>query len=213
MHTSGQGLNFSANVKITKAHKNSFKLQQSLVKHTLKFASLYTPASFKDMSLFFRGTSKYNSFLKNKPNKKILVKQSYVMLIWLSYIAKSHKASDLERNDLLSKASCPSFFIYPFRNYKTTITKAPMAHKTYSQEQFMIRFYKFSISFHTNLSIPGCINSGIPGVNSSLFFSSFLRQNMPILGTNMLILHKYTTFFYSLDKDFFSLNLLKKKQL
>ena len=211
MYTSGQGSHFSVDVKITKAHKKNFKLQQPLIKHTLKFASLYTPSSFKDMSLFFRGTSKYNSFLKNKPNKKILVKQSYVMLIWLSYIAKSRKASDLERNDLSNKASCPSFFIYPFRNYKTTITKAPMAHKTYSQEQFMIRFYKFSISFHTNLSVPGCINSSIPSVNSSLFFASFLRQNMPIIGTNMLILHKYATFFYSLDKDFFSLDFLKKR--
>lgn len=213
MYTPGRGSHFNADLKVIKAHKSSSKLQQSLIKHTLKFASLYTPSTFKDMSLFFRGTSKYNSFLKNKPNKKILVKQSYVMLIWLSYIAQSHKVSDQGRNDLLGKASCPSFFIYPFRNYKTTITKAPMAHKTYSQEQFMVRFYKFSISFHTNLSIPGRVNSSIPGVNNSLFFSSFLRQNMPIIGTNMLILHKYTTFFYSLDKDFFSLDFLQKKQL
>ena len=81
MYTSGRGLHFSADVKITKVHRNSFKFQQSLVKHTLKFASLYTPSTFKDMSLFFRGTSRYNGFLENKPNKKILVKQSYVMLI------------------------------------------------------------------------------------------------------------------------------------
>lgn len=126
--------------------KRHYTFQQ--VKHTLKFGSLFAPASFKDLCLFFRNTSKYNSFLKNKSNKKILVKQSYILLMWLNYIASAPRL--VGKSSAKKKKVCPSFFVYPFRNYKTTIIKAPMAHKTHSQEQFMIRFYRFSITLYTN---------------------------------------------------------------
>jgi hypothetical protein len=128
--------------------KRHSALRQQQVKHTLKFGSLFAPAAFKDLCLFFRNTSKYNSFLKNKSDKRILVKQSYILLMWLNYIATISGMTS--KSSIKKKKTCPSFFVYPFRNYKTTIIKAPMAHKTHSQEQFMIRFYKFSITFYTN---------------------------------------------------------------
>ena len=65
--------------------------------------------------------------------------------MWITYLISPSTSSILEKNNALKKT--PSFFIHPFRNYKTTIIKAPMAHKTYSQEQFMIRYYRLSVSF------------------------------------------------------------------
>ena len=178
----------------------------NLVQHTLKFGSLFAPHSLKEISLLFRNSTKYNSLLVNKPNKKILVKQSYIFLIWISYLSQSGDSTTSDKKEGKSKSGCPSFFIYPFRNYKTTITKAPMAHKTYSQEQFMMRFYKFSISFYSNNSVSGHFGdkSYLSGLDKILYFSHFVRRDMPYVGTNMLFLSKYTVVFYSIDSSFFS---------
>ena len=186
----------------------------SILKHTLRFGSLFSPSALKDISLFFRNTKKYNSILLGKPNKRILVKQSYIFLIWVKFLV-SKNASDPSIKGLI-----PSFFIYPFRNYKTTITKAPMAHKTYSQEQFMVRFYNFSISFSIPLNVHHLKKRkntkgvdmtvvAINDINKSIFISHFLRRNIPFIGTNMLFLHRYNVTFYSADDNFFTLS---KKQ-
>ena len=58
----------------------------------------------------------------------------------------------------------PSFFIHKTSRLKTTKLKAPMAHKTFSQEQFLLKFYSLSISFHTNqnaTSLPHSVNASI----------------------------------------------------
>lgn len=162
---------------------------------------MFTPSAFKDISLFFRNEVKYNSFLLGKPNKRILVKQSYIFLIWIRYLMTQTAMGDKSSPE---KVLYPSFFVYPFRNYKTTITKAPMAHKTYSQEQFMVRFYKFSISFYTkilNTSTGGTINS----INCCVFLVHFFKKRKPYMSTNMLFLHKYTIIFYSRAAKHFTL--------
>ncbi len=121
-------------------------------------------------------------------------------------MSQSGDSTTSDKKEGKSKSGCPSFFIYPFRNYKTTITKAPMAHKTYSQEQFMMRFYKFSISFYSNNSVSGHFGdkSYLSGLDKILYFSHFVRRDMPYVGTNMLFLSKYTVVFYSIDSSFFS---------
>lgn len=101
------------------------------------------------------------------------------------------------------KVKKPSFFIYPFRNYKTTIVKAPMAHRSYSQEQFMIRYYMLSITFYTKLSIKENELNNF-NVNKSFYFANILKRNTPYTGTNMLFLQKYCIFFNFIDTDFFS---------
>ena len=101
------------------------------------------------------------------------------------------------------KIKKPSFFIYPFRNYKTTIVKAPMAHRSYSQEQFMIRFYSLSITFYTKLSI-NQVDLDNLSVNESFYLANILKKGTPYTGTNMLFLRKYCVFFESKDLYFFS---------
>lgn len=162
------------------------------------------PSSFKDITLFFRQSLTYNSSLIKKPNKKILVKQSYIFLMWINYFLKLNINKDTINNNTSSPSSIkkkiPSFFIHPCRNYKTTITKAPMAHKTFSQEQFMIRYYKLSLSFKIKISSFLQPNN----INKIIFFSNMLQKNIPFVGTNMLFLHRYSILFYSHDYRFFS---------
>ena len=93
-----------------------------------------------------------------------------------------------------------------------------MAHKTYSQEQFMIRFYKLSVSFYIPVTPRGDLkNIGlnqhmlINSINKSVFFAHFLKRSIPYLGTNMIFLHKYTIIFSTTDPRFFNLLILKTK--
>ena len=126
---------------------------------------------------------------------KILVKQSYLILIWLRYLSNNTSKS------LGNKA--PSFFVYPAISSKTTILKSPMAHKTYSQEQFSIKCYTISISFY--FYTPYKINS----VNNSAFYLLSILAQIPFVSTNLLILkqiklaipvkdnHYYSFFYFS----------------
>ena len=75
--------NFSNNVnQVIKIKKlEALNLCDIKIQHTLKFATLYTPSTIKDISLFYRKNLEYNSRFLNKSNKKVLIKQSYIFMI------------------------------------------------------------------------------------------------------------------------------------
>ncbi len=133
-----------------------------------------------------------NSFKKNK----IYTKQSYVLLIWIRYLI----STDINKHNIVTTKTSkkPSFFVYPFRNYKTTVIKSPMAHKTFSQEQYLIRNYFLSISFYTYNE------SSIYNLNNSLFYVKSLKKVIPNFSTNMLFLKKYSVNLKFKDDCFFS---------
>lgn len=224
-------------------------IKELWIQHSLTFATIYTPFTVKDMTLLFKRDCKYHTALNYKPKKKVLVKQSYVLLMWLGYITKptltvapGQGASKISINNTAAKADSsapkilgvPSFFIKPFRNYKTTITRAPMAHKTFSQEQFMVRYYKVNLRFRTCLykpkpvMAPVLVTSSSSGnnkdivftklqdleaisttqalkVNASIYFALKLKVLNPMLSTNMLMLHRYRVHFPSSDANYFTL--------
>ena len=103
-------------------------------------------------------------------------------------------ASEIDKDDAI-----PGFFIYPTRNYRTTTIKAPMAHKTFSQEQFMLRYYFLSITFNLRFESSSC-NS----VNRALYYALFIIRSAPIVSTNLLLLKRYTVSFYYSDNIYFS---------
>ena len=86
----------------------------------------------------------------------------------------------------------PSFFIHKRKQNKTTKLKTPMAHKTFSQEQFTLRSYNLSISFKINHKDVQKIST----VNSSIFVALTLRQNLAFFNTNLLFL-KYVKLAYN----------------
>lgn len=186
------------------------------INHTMNFSTIYLPGTIKDIRLYFRATIAPSSYLDMNYKRKILVKQSYILLVWMHYLASSSsnnslvegsetkvgtsttniKVNPIEEED---NVRIPSFFIYPRRNYRTTIQKAPMAHKTFSQEQYLIRFYKLSITF--SVGMPSSIANKkdfindnrllkqvypTQGVNNILFYSFFLLKSMPVFSTNIL---------------------------
>lgn len=204
-------MDYSSLIKFTKHTNNRLSgftsSEGRRVTHTLKFATLYLPASIKNVRLILREGSGRNRFLSNNDSDKVMVKQSYIILAWVSYLGSvklSRKDSGesetpLPVDKVVDGDAIPGFFIYPTSNYKTTTIKAPMAHKTFSQEQFMLRYYFLSITFNLQLGDNECVS-----VNQALYYSGFVIRSVPVISTNLLFLKRYTVSFCYLDRTFFS---------
>lgn len=96
----------------------------------------------------------------------------------------------------------PSFYIHKKHQTKTTKLKTPMAHKTFSQEQFIFKFYTLSITFQTQLSPLTLLNS----VNNSIYVILYLRNNLPFFTTNLLFVKAIKFTIQSKDKFFMLLH-------
>ena len=101
----------------------------------------------------------------------------------------------------------PKIFIYPNKkNYKITLTKSPMAHKTYSQEQFKFNFFTLGFSFKFYLS--GDL-AQIKKLSEALFLIKYIFSKNLNFSTNMIFLKKFIFIFHSIETSFFlySLNI------
>lgn len=154
-------------------------------RYTLKLSSIITPHSVNKLSLLTSNNA------RTVKHNKLLVKQSYILLIWLMYLQGTYSEFD-------DNQKVPSFFIHKKSHFKTTKLKTPMAHKTFSQEQFILKFYHLSISFKTTNSLNLWPNS----LNKSIFIALNLRKTTPFFNTNLFFLKKVSLSFYSHDTRF-----------
>jgi hypothetical protein len=188
---------------------NTAKIKNACIfKYSLKFYTMYIPSTVKKVRLYARGY-RTNSGLTSKKKTgysfdKILIKQSYIMLTWLSYISKRNFNPKLRDVPNKPGVVTPSFFIYPCRKYKFTMIKSPMAHKTFSQEQFFYKTYKLSVSFSSSVNIE-TLESTKLGVNSSLYLVIFFFRGAPCISTNMIFIQRCSLRFLCSDPSFFSL--------
>lgn len=173
--------------------------KKTKIKYSVKVTSIFSPGEASDSSLKINVHSKGTYSKKNK----IMVKQSYLILTWLVYLAKigcSGGFKNLKAGDEGKKLAVPLFFVCPFKQSKITTTKAPMAHKTFSQEQFKFRYYSFNISFNL-------INSDIVlntnSVNKSLYLALLIRLNYINFSTNMMFLKRFRASLPVSDKSYF----------
>jgi hypothetical protein len=93
---------------------------------------------------------------------------------------------DLVDSEEDNTSTTPSFFIHPPKKARLTFLKAPMAHKTFSQEQFVNKSYNLTISFNNVFRE----NSRINSVNNSLYVALYLRNAYLPTETNLLFLKK-----------------------
>ena len=136
-------------------------------------------------------------------NNKILLKQSYLLISWIHYLCKAPE--DLTNSNINKKK--PSFFIHPYKQSKLTLIRSPLAHKTFSQEQFLNRYYRISVSFKPNFSSSVDV---IESVNGSIYAATYIRNNIPFISTNLLFLKKISYFYSSKDSNFYSYSIFKK---
>jgi hypothetical protein len=152
----------------------------------MRFVSLISPGSITNLRLMQLGTKAPKTH-----HNKLIVKQSYLLLTWLVYIKNSGK----------NTSTIPSFFIQPKKQTKFTHLKAPMAHKTFSQEQFLFKHYTIVISFKTSISESQTVNS----INDSIYIILSIRNAIPFFNTNLLFLKRLGFSISSTDNTFFKL--------
>jgi hypothetical protein len=159
------------------------------IHYTFRFSSIITPGALTSIRLLNRHDS-------SPHRNKFLVKQSYMILTWVLYLRNSTLTYDERQNKRLRR---PGFFIYPKKQFRFTNTKAPMAHKTFSQEQYMFRFYNLSISFKVN----SC--ESLYSVNKSLYFALSQRRFHAFYGTNLFFLKRFALLVSAVDRKFLQL--------
>lgn len=162
------------------------------IKYSFLFVSLVSPFLVNNLRLMFYKTEK---------EKKVLVKQSYMMLTWFYYMSFLN-----QKNDDKYKLK---FFILPTKKKIFTLTRAPMAHKNWSKEQYKFQFYKFQISFVSSFKQTNSLNS----LNASLMFVILSKKFFPNFETNLMFLKTLNIFFYAQDKNFFNYNSFIRKKL
>ena len=158
---------------------------------TYVFYSLFSPSSVNNLSLYLNNsvTSNIsNNVEANYRNKRILIKQSYLLLVWLW--------SSANKQGLKTKSS--GFAFLPKTRSKFTMTKSPMAHKTFSQEQFSIQYRRLAIKLYLHES------STNTALGTMLSISNFHNNKLSI-GTNLLFLSKVSFSLSSKDEPFFTL--------
>jgi hypothetical protein len=139
-----------------------------------------------------------------KKNFKLLAKNSYMMLAWLSLMFNNanprikSKQTSFENIPYLKKR--PKFFVFPLRRKIFTMTKGPMADKKQGQEQFNFHVYYLCASIKTQLSTENRILS----FDESIIFLILLRKIFPFFETNFIYLRHYVLYFYAQDSVFFN---------
>jgi hypothetical protein len=116
-----------------------------------------------------------------------------MLLIWFYYISYLKKQN---KDDYRIRIAS-----LPFKQRSFTLTKAPIAHKTNSKEQYTYGFYSFKVSFTS--VIRNTLNSRLT-VNNALFFVLLNRKHSPFFETNVFFLKYMQLHFYLNDGPFFN---------
>lgn len=163
--------------------RNKKNIQISSVKYSFFFISIISPYIINNVKLL----SDYDN-----DERKIFIKQSYILLTWFYYI--SSLTSSINSKKKLKIA------VLPTKRKIFTLTKAPMAHKTWSKEQYKFQYYKFKISFVSSFKD----NNSVTSVNSALLFSLLAKKNISNFETNVFFLKSFSFFFFFKDVNFFN---------
>lgn len=139
------------------------------------------------------------SFTLPVKEKKSLLKQSYILLTWFYYL------TFVDQN--LNTKNKLKFFIAPTKIKKFTLTKAPMAHKNWSKEQYKFQYFNFKISFNVFFKEVNKLNS----LNTALLFILLTKKSFPQFETNLLFLKNINFYINFYDEKYFNINFFKIK--
>ena len=127
----------------------------------------------------------------------MLLKQSYLLFTWFYYLKESRNISKSSSKGVIK------FTFLPTRHKNYTLTKAPMAHKTNSKEQFTFRFFNFNVSIKTRLNQASTASS----FDQTLLTLFVIKESFPFFETNLLFLKTYTVLLNSFGGSFFNYSL------
>ena len=162
---------------------NKKKASTSCAVYSFMLVSLISPYFITSARFFYD---------QNTFSRKLLLKQSYMLLTWFYYLTF---LNDIKIDDRVLK-----FFVLPVKRSTHTLTKAPMAHKNWSKEQYKFQFFVIRITFCNKFKSEWGINN----TNHALLFVLLSKKNFPFFETNMLFLKNYWFTFYFSDLIFFN---------
>lgn len=117
---------------------------------------------------------------------KLRYKHSYLLMTWLKYLKF---VSPMKKRPKLR-------FVYlPVKWKSYTFQKAPMAHKTNSQEHFKFKFFFFKITFRVKLATL----IGLPSSDHGIMLVFFFKRHFPVFETSKLLLRYYKIRFFTAD--------------
>lgn len=170
-------------------------------KITTTYVSIINPFLFNHYSF-----SLYKKLCYEKPNEKIYVKQSYIILTWFYYLNLNLN----KKQNLLSKNI--KLVMIPKKIKKFTITQAPIAHKTNSKEQIETLFFSYKMFYslynYDYLSLYNFFNS----LNEILLSILLTKNTISNSETNLLFLKKTKITLSFIDKFFFNYYFFNKKK-
>ncbi len=167
--------------------KTITKLPYTVI-YNFTFISLIAPYLLNDLRLI-----NITSTPSTPKKSTALLKQSYLIFTWFYYLANSVAKGAGNTNMI-------KFAFLPIKRKSYTLTKAPMAHKTNSKEQFVFKFFKFKACIQTRFTIDGSLSS----VNASVWALLQTKSIFPTFETNLLLLKHYRVFLLMNDGTFFS---------
>jgi hypothetical protein len=126
-----------------------------------------------------------NDVVGATPNKKnkLGLKKSYLLMSWISYLQQLDRGFE-SKSRKLGKISVPSLATLPVSRKFYTLTKAPMAHKTNSKEQYEFMTYNFKISVKYAVQPsrpPRSLLKALYLINSSKISGASFESNLLIL--------------------------------
>jgi hypothetical protein len=169
---------------------NSFKSVKTPNKIFLNFFFLSLISPFIVNNLRF-------SFFIPLKEKKTFLKQSYILLTWFYYLTFVQQKFNT-KNKL-------NFFVAPSSKKKFTLTKAPMAHKNWSKEQYKFQYFNFRISFNIFFKEDNKVDS----LNKTLLFILLTKKTFPQFETNLLFLKNINFYLKFYDTRYFNYSFFK----
>lgn len=161
------------------------------VRYEFRFTSLIAPGSAVESH-----SSKSELHANRNGFKRVLLKRSYLVLSWFYYLSLR------EYQGLPKAKSLPTvrLAILPPKQNMYTLTKAPMAHKTNSKEQFLFKHYNFK--FSVTLKMPAEMTSS--AIGQGAYSMHLVREDFPVFETNLLFLKYAKVSLPCKDSLFFS---------
>jgi len=195
--TSNNSYHFAHNIVSTplwlKGKQLPIKTKKFDIQYYFLFVSWVAPHIFFNYSRFF--------FQTRKSRIRIGIKKSYTILTWLYYLTFT-----LGRQ---TKNKAVTFSFLPKRRKMYTLTKAPMAHKTFSKEQFKFQLYKCKVS----LSSFFAKDNDLVTLNHLKTALLITKNTFPILETNLLFLKTCQILIQGSAVSFYSYNIFSSKKL
>lgn len=162
------------------------------IRYYFLFVSWVAPHIFFNYSRFF--------FQTNKSRIRIGIKKSYTILTWLYYLTFT-----LGRQ---TKNKSVTFSFLPKRRKMYTLTKAPMAHKTFSKEQFKFQLYTCKVSVSSFFAKENTLLS-LEQLKTALLIT---KNTFPILETNLLFLKTCQILIRGSAVNFYSYSLFSSNK-